>query len=57
MLWMNINLQSKDRYFLESADKISYFFENEALDADGKLKVHPRVSLNKVSYFSLKKLL
>ncbi|XP_051175530.1 uncharacterized protein LOC127290780 [Leptopilina boulardi] len=42
--------QNKDRYFLESANKMSYFFENEALENDGKLKVHPRVSLNKVGH-------
>lgn len=43
-------LQSKDQYFLESSNKISYFFESEALESDGKLKVHPRVSLNKVAH-------
>ncbi|XP_016845528.1 phytanoyl-CoA dioxygenase [Nasonia vitripennis] len=42
--------QSKDRYFLDSANKISFFFESEALEKDGKLKVHPRVSLNKVGH-------
>ncbi|XP_014237392.1 phytanoyl-CoA dioxygenase-like isoform X1 [Trichogramma pretiosum] len=42
--------QSKDQYFLESANKISYFFESEALESDGKLKVHPRVALNKVGH-------
>lgn len=41
--------QSKDDYFLNSSNKVSYFFESEALEKDGKLKVHPRVSLNKVS--------
>jgi len=35
---------------LDSANKISVFFETEALEEDGKLKVHPRVSLNKVNY-------
>ncbi|XP_050447294.1 uncharacterized protein LOC126849474 isoform X1 [Cataglyphis hispanica] len=42
--------QNKDKYFLDSANKISVFFESEALDEDGKLKVHPRVSLNKVGH-------
>jgi len=42
--------QNKDKYFLDSANKISIFFETEALEEDGKLKVHPRVSLNKVNY-------
>ncbi|XP_039309299.1 phytanoyl-CoA dioxygenase isoform X1 [Solenopsis invicta] len=42
--------QNKDKYFLDSANKISVFFESEALAEDGKLKVHPRVSLNKVGH-------
>ncbi|XP_063986694.1 phytanoyl-CoA dioxygenase domain-containing protein 1 homolog isoform X2 [Diachasmimorpha longicaudata] len=42
--------QSKDQYFLDSAHRVSYFFECEALEEDGKLKVHPRVSLNKVGH-------
>jgi len=41
--------QNKDKYFLDSTNKISVFFESEALEEDGKLKVHPRVSLNKVN--------
>lgn len=43
--------QNKDQYFLDSANKISVFFETEALEEDGRLKVHPRVSLNKVNCF------
>ncbi|PSN54569.1 Phytanoyl-CoA dioxygenase domain-containing protein 1 [Blattella germanica] len=42
--------QSKDKYFLESSDKISYFFETGALDKDGKLLVEPQVALNKVGH-------
>lgn len=42
--------QNKDKYFLDSANKISVFFESEALDDNGKLKVHPRVCLNKVGH-------
>ncbi|XP_014484966.1 PREDICTED: phytanoyl-CoA dioxygenase isoform X2 [Dinoponera quadriceps] len=46
-----INLQqAKDHYFLESANKISVFFEAEALEKDGKLRVDPEVSLNKVGH-------
>ncbi|XP_057333321.1 uncharacterized protein LOC130672667 isoform X2 [Microplitis mediator] len=42
--------QNKDEYFMDSAHKISYFFESESLEDNGKLKVHPRVSLNKVGH-------
>lgn len=51
-----ILFQNKDKYFLDSANKISVFFETEALEEDGKLKVHPRVSLNKVNYLERKSL-
>ncbi|KAJ9588313.1 hypothetical protein L9F63_018311 [Diploptera punctata] len=42
--------QSKDKYFLDSGDKISYFFEAGALDKDGKLLVEPHIALNKVGH-------
>ncbi|XP_014369840.2 phytanoyl-CoA dioxygenase domain-containing protein 1 [Papilio machaon] len=42
--------QHKDAYFMESNDKISYFFEADAVDSDGKLKVEPSISLNKVGH-------
>jgi phytanoyl-CoA hydroxylase len=38
----------KDEYFMKSNDKISYFYEVDALGPDGKLIVDPSVSLNKV---------
>ncbi|XP_030751443.1 phytanoyl-CoA dioxygenase domain-containing protein 1 homolog [Sitophilus oryzae] len=44
------NQQNKNKYFLDSADKISYFFEAGALDSDGKLTVDPLVSLNKIGH-------
>ena len=39
----------QDRYFLESADEIYYFFEKDALGKDG-LRYPVRESLNKVSH-------
>ncbi|KAJ2954510.1 hypothetical protein O0L34_g2793 [Tuta absoluta] len=42
--------QLKDTYFLESNDKIRYFFETDAVGEDGQLKVDPSVSLNKVGH-------
>lgn len=44
--------QNKDQYFLDSANKIGYFFEKDALDKDGNLLVDECISLNKViSYY------
>lgn len=40
--------QLKDKYFLNSNDKISYFYEKDAIGADGKLQVDSSISLNKV---------
>ena len=31
-------MQANDTYFLESGDKIRYFFETDAFDASGKLQ-------------------
>nr|CAD7461163.1 unnamed protein product [Timema tahoe] len=42
--------QSKDKYFLDSADKVSYFFEASALNEKGELLVEPQVALNKVGH-------
>lgn len=39
----------KDNYFLDSATKIHYFYENGALDANGNLLVEQHKALNKVS--------
>ncbi|XP_073950994.1 phytanoyl-CoA dioxygenase domain containing 1 [Choristoneura fumiferana] len=44
------NQQLKDQYFLNSNDKISYFYEKDAIGADGNLKVDPSISLNKVGH-------
>ncbi|EFA00565.1 phytanoyl-CoA dioxygenase domain-containing protein 1 homolog isoform X1 [Tribolium castaneum] len=43
-------LQDKDKYFLDSADKISYFYEADALGPNGELKVKPELSLNKIGH-------
>lgn len=42
--------QNKDRYFLDSSDKISYFFEAGALGPEGELLVEPHLSLNKIGH-------
>lgn len=39
----------RDNYFIESSNKIHYFFENDALGEDGELIVDPAIALNKVS--------
>lgn len=42
--------QHKDSYFLESADRVSLFFEADALDSTGKLQVQATNALNKVGH-------
>lgn len=44
-IWL---FQNKDKYFLESGDKIRYFLETGAVGDDGKLKVDRSRALNKV---------
>lgn len=42
--------QSKANYFIESGDKVRYFFEEGALNAEGELLVDPAIALNKVGH-------
>lgn len=41
--------QNKEEYFLESGDKVRFFFETGALDSNGKLLVDQKFALNKVT--------
>lgn len=41
--------QSREKYFIESGDKVRYFFEEGAIDEKGELKLDPLNALNKVS--------
>ena len=40
----------RDAYFLESGDKIRFFFEADAFDAAGRLRQPKELSLNKVGH-------
>ena len=40
-----------DQYFLDSANEVSFFFEEGAFDEDGKLKQQPKaLSINKIGH-------
>uniref|UniRef100_A0A182R898 Fe2OG dioxygenase domain-containing protein n=1 Tax=Anopheles funestus TaxID=62324 RepID=A0A182R898_ANOFN len=42
--------QSREQYFLDSADKVRYFFEEGAVGENGELLVDPSIALNKVGH-------
>lgn len=44
----------EDEYFLDSANKIGYFFEADAIDANGQLKTNETHALNKVRIYKKK---
>ncbi|GAB2296964.1 hypothetical protein Dimus_031068 [Dionaea muscipula] len=41
---------AKDNYFYDSAENISFFFEEKAFDDEGKLKQPKKLSINKVGH-------
>jgi ectoine hydroxylase-related dioxygenase (phytanoyl-CoA dioxygenase family) len=40
----------RDDYFINSGDKIRFFFEDGAIDSDGNLRVDKQLSLNKIGH-------
>jgi phytanoyl-CoA hydroxylase len=42
--------RTSDRYFMESGDRISFFFEEDAFDAEGRLRRNKERSINKIGH-------
>ena len=47
---MAIFQHASDTYFLESVDKIRFFYEEDAFDKEGNLQVEKHRALNKVGH-------
>lgn len=45
-----VSLRSKDDYFLTSGDKVRFFWEEGAFDANGKLVVEKALAINKIGH-------
>jgi phytanoyl-CoA hydroxylase len=44
-------MQTKtNKYFLDSGDKIRFFFEENAFTAEGELKQEKKLSINKIAH-------
>nr|XP_023018792.1 phytanoyl-CoA dioxygenase domain-containing protein 1-like [Leptinotarsa decemlineata] len=46
----DLRRKNKSKYFIDSSDKISYFFESGAFDPNGELLVAPELYLNKIGH-------
>jgi phytanoyl-CoA hydroxylase len=44
-------LEDKNKYFLDSATRVSFFFEEHAMGADGQLKVPKGQAINKIGHY------
>ena len=45
-----MDLRAKDDYFLESGDKVRFFWEEGAFDSDGQLKMDRALAINKIGH-------